>query len=271
MAWSCNSWRLKSWLRPPRLASNPEAAALVGDLYTQRPRCRPIAPAAIMRRTADPNHKGAARALRMLHLTGAGVPRDQEEAARLFSIAAQGGDASAHVDLGDLLLRGHGNEQDRSVPAPGSSKPPIGRLDRRVQLRRLPRRRRRHRDDRKAAEWLRRAADGVINAQYWCRGVLLVEGTCRRTGRRLWTAQSVDVGMMKTRRLKSSPMPTTQRAEVHPAALALFEKAAGQGHVGAMFAVGTMYRWRSRCAVGPCRCAALVPSRRRTRASLRFR
>jgi uncharacterized protein len=30
-------------------------------------------------------------------------------------------------------------------------------------------------------------------------------------------------------------------AEDHPAALALFEKAAGQGHVGAMFAVGAMY------------------------------
>ena len=49
----------------------------------------------------------------MLYLTGAGVPRDQDEAAKLFRIATQAGDANAHVDLGNLLLRGHGDEQDQ--------------------------------------------------------------------------------------------------------------------------------------------------------------
>ena len=52
-----------------------------------------------------------ARALGMLHLTGAGVPRDPEEAARWFRVAAEAGDQTARVDLANLLLHGEGGHR----------------------------------------------------------------------------------------------------------------------------------------------------------------
>ena len=84
----------ESWLRRAALAGDPEAAAVVGDIYAKGGTLPPNYAEAAMwfRRAVDGNHKGAARALAMLHLTGAGVPRDQDEAARLFRIAAEAGD-----------------------------------------------------------------------------------------------------------------------------------------------------------------------------------
>ena len=46
------------------------------------------------RRAADANHRGATRALAMLYLTSAGVPRDQEESARTAARLTSG--AAAH-------------------------------------------------------------------------------------------------------------------------------------------------------------------------------
>src|SRR6202012_1301706 len=97
------------------------------------------------------------------------------------------------------------------------------------------------RDDRKAAEWLRRAADGVINAQYWY-GRMLVEGRgveADPVEGRAWIAKAAEIGMIEAQVMIADMMLTASGgAKGPPGALALFEKAAGQGHVGAMFAVG---------------------------------
>ena len=57
------------------------------------------------------------------------------------------------------------------------------------------------RDDRKAAEWLRRAADGVVNAQYWY-GRMLVDGRgvdADPAAGRAWIKRAADVGMAGSR------------------------------------------------------------------------
>ena len=100
------------------------------------------------------------------------------------------------------------------------------------------------RDDRKAAEWLRRAADGVVNAQYWY-GRMLVEGRgveANPEEGRKWIAKAAGVGMVEAE-VMLAEMTLSGRGgpKDHPAALALFQKAADRGHVGAMFAMGAMY------------------------------
>jgi TPR repeat protein len=136
----------------------------------------------------------------MLYLTGAGVPRDQDEATKLFRVAADGGDAHSHVDLGNLLLKGHGDEQDSVRTREWFEKAAESGdliaafnfgvcLAEGVGI---------ERDDRKAAEWLRRAADGVVNAQYWY-GRMLVDGrgvAANPEEGRKWIAKAAGVGMV---------------------------------------------------------------------------
>jgi TPR repeat protein len=238
----------ESWLRRAALAGDPEAAAVVGDMYAKGGKLPPnYAEAAIwFRRAAETGHRAAARALGLLHLTGAGVPRDAEEAARWFSLSAQAGDPNARVDLANLLLRGEGAAEDavrtrewfEQAAASGDLVAAFNFgvcLAEGVGV---------ERDDRQAAQWLRRAADGVVNAQYWY-GRMLNEGRgldANPEEGRAWIQRAADVGMVEAEVLLAEMMLSGRGgARDHLAALALFEKAAGRGHVGAMFALGAMH------------------------------
>ena len=64
------------------------------------------------RRAAETGHATAARSLGLMHMTGAGVARDPEAAARWLSVAAEAGDRRARTDLANLYLRGVGNPED---------------------------------------------------------------------------------------------------------------------------------------------------------------
>src|ERR1700720_3158348 len=103
----------ESWLRRAALAGDPEAAALVGDLYVRGGRLPPnYAEAAIwFRRGAEAGHSAAARALGSLYLTGAGVAADPDEAARWLRGSGEGGDQASQVDLANLVLDGAGNAE----------------------------------------------------------------------------------------------------------------------------------------------------------------
>ena len=237
----------ESWLRRAALAGDPEAAAAVGDLYAKGGHLPPnYAEAAIwFRHAAETGHRGASRALGLLYLTGAGVARDSEEAARWFRISAEAGDPNARVDLANLLLRGEAGTDDavqtrewfEQAAATGDLMAAFNFgvcLAEGVGV---------ERDDRKAAEWLRRAADGVVNAQYWY-GRMLTEGRgmdANPEEGRAWVKRAADVGMTEAEVLLAEMMLTGRGgSKDHPGALALFEKAAGRGHVGAMFALGAM-------------------------------
>ena len=170
----------ESWLRRAALAGDPEAAALVGDIYAKggKPaaelrrgrRCGSAAPPTPTTRgprapwvcftspapachatrrkppscSASPPKAATQRPCRSRQPAAARSrqrSRTQIRTRSWFEQAAESGDLIAAFNFGVCLAEGVGIE----------------------------------RDDRKAAEWLRRAADGVVNAQYWY-GRMLVEG-----------------------------------------------------------------------------------------------
>ena len=106
------------------------------------------------------------------------------------------------------------------------------------------------RDDAQAAHWLRRAAEGVVNAQYWY-GRMLIEGrgvACRpggavgawiakrRHARACWMRMVALAEMLRER--------PRRRARPRRRRCCCFKRAAENGHVGAMFALGAMlWRW----------------------------
>ncbi len=183
--------------------------------------------------------------LALLHLTGAGVPRDSEEAARWFRLSAQAGDREAQVDLANLLLKGEGEADDavrtrewfEKAAASGDLVAAFNFgvcLAEGVGV---------ERDDIKAAQWLRRAADGVVNAQYWY-GRMLVEGRgldANPEEGRTWIQRAADVGMVEAEVMLGDLLISGRGGpKDHVGALVLFEKAAGRGHAGAMFAMGAL-------------------------------
>ena len=215
----------KSWLRRAALAGDPEAAAVVGDLYAKGGKLPPNYAEAAMwfRRAAEAGHRGGARALGMLHLTGAGVPRDSEEAARWFRVSAEAGDPTrAGRSRQPAAARRRAAPTTRSAPASGSRQAAASGdlvaafnfgvcLAEGVGV---------ERDDRKAAQWLRRAADGVVNAQYWY-GRMLIEGRgvdANPEEGRAWIKRAADVGMMEAEVLLAEMMLTGRGGpKDHPA------------------------------------------------------
>ena len=100
------------------------------------------------------------------------------------------------------------------------------------------------RDERRAMAWLRRAAPGVPLARYWY-GRMLVEGRGLDAGDpaegRVWLTRAADAGVVDAQVMLGEIM-VNGRGGPHDcdAARALFEKAARQGHAGAMFALGVL-------------------------------
>ena len=198
------------------------------------------------RRAAEAGHQGAARALGLLHLTGAGVAARPEEAARWFRVSARGGRS-----------RGAGRSRQSRAARRGGDRGPVRTrewfeqaaasgdlvaafnfgvcLAEGVGV---------ERDDRQAAQWLRRAADGVVNAQYWY-GRMLVEGRGVEADPeegRAWIARAAEAGMVDAQVMLAEMMVTGRGGpRDHAAAPGLFEKAADNGHVGAMFAMGALH------------------------------
>jgi uncharacterized protein len=167
-----------SWLRRAAIAGEPEAAALVGNLYAQS---GPMPPnyaeaASWYRRAAEEGHGAAARALASLYLTGAGVPQDNEEAARVAH-CCWAGDQASQVELGNLVLEGGASQEDRSRIAGWFEKAALsGDLTAAFNLgvcfaKGIGV----ERNQEKAVVWLRRAAEGVADAQY-VYGRMLAEG-----------------------------------------------------------------------------------------------
>ena len=237
----------ESWLRRAALAGDVEAAALVGDLYAKGGELPPnYAEAAIwFSRAAEGGHKAAARALAMLHLTGAGVARDPDEAARWFRRAAEQGDQLAQADLANLVLGGAGEPEDRMrtrawFEAAAKAGDLVAAFNFGVCLAEGVGV---ERDERQAALWLRRAAERVVNAQYWY-GRMLAEGRgvdADPVEGRAWIKRAADSGLMDAQ-VSLAEMMVNGRGgpRDHATALALFRAAAETGHVGAAFATGAM-------------------------------
>jgi TPR repeat protein len=80
--------------------------------------------------------------------------------------------------------------------------------------------------------WLRRAADGVVNAQYWY-GRMLMEGRGMEADPvegRAWISRAAEGGMADAQvALCRAVAERRRRPKDHPAALALFRKAGRAG------------------------------------------
>jgi len=171
----------ESWLRRASLSGDIEAAALLGDVYARGGELPPnyIEAAHWFRTAAERGHKSAARALGMLYLTGAGVVRDPDEAGAWFKRAAEAGDTDAQASLATLLQTGEAPTLEKDPPPvsewfgrAAEQGDLIGAFNYAVCLAEgvgVPR------NDKKAVQWLKRAAEGVVDAQYWY-GRMLADG-----------------------------------------------------------------------------------------------
>ena len=164
---------------------------------------------------------------------GAGAADDPAKIAGWFEQAAASGDLVAAFNLGICLTKGVGVEQD----------------------------------EQQAAQWLRRAAEGVPDAQYMY-GRMLAEGrgvTPDLKEARTWFKRAAEAGMPDAQVALAEMMVNGRGGPRDLAgAVELFEKAAAQGHSGAMFALGALHGGGHGLADGPASRPTLVPRGGRT-------
>ena len=98
------------------------------------------------------------------------------------------------------------------------------------------------RDEPLAAQWMRRAADGVVDAQYRY-GRMLIEGRGVQMDAkdgRAWIARAAGAGMAEAEVALAEMMVNGSGGRCDPfTARTLLEKAARKGHVGAMLALNS--------------------------------
>ncbi len=210
----------------------------------------------------------AARALGMLYLTGAGVPRNADEAAVWFERAATAGNTASQVDLANLVLQGYVREGDPNrmrswFEQAAESGDLVAAFNFSVCLARgfgV------ERDPERAAFWMHRAADGIVNAQYHY-GRMLLEGAgvqADPVAARAWFAKAADAGMADAQVALAEMMVNGRGGERdHFEAARMFQKAADLGHGGAMFGLGALYGGGHDVPVDRAGRAALVPPGRR--------
>ncbi|WP_224670782.1 tetratricopeptide repeat protein [Mesorhizobium sp. BH1-1-5] len=236
----------EAWMRRAALAGNPDAAYRIGELYVKRPQPDYAEAAAWYRRAAEAGHQAAARALASLYLSGNGVAQDTVEGTRWLRAAANGGSQASQVDLANLVLEGAGDIDDSVnvaewFGATASSGDAIAAFNlglcfaEGVGVRK---------DQELAAKWMRRAAEGMPQAQYMY-ARMLQDGRGMQADQkqaRLWFERAANGGMVDAQVALAEMLYNGRGGERSPFAAAhLFKQAAAAGHPGAMFAIGALY------------------------------
>ena len=236
----------EGWMRRAALAGNLDAAYSIGERFVKRPQPDYAEAATWYRRAAEAGHQGAARALASLYLSGNGVARDTEEGTRWLRAAASGGDFGSQVDLANLVLEGAGDLKDGLDVAEwfgttASSGDAIAAFNlglcfsEGVGVRK---------DQELAAKWMKRAAEGMAQAQYMY-GRMLQDGrgmVADQKQARLWFERAANAGMVDAQVALAEMLYNGRGGERLPVAAAhLFKQAAAAGHIGAMFAIGALY------------------------------
>lgn len=196
----------ESWVRKAALAGERDAAAWLGDHYAEAQGPLPpnlLEAAAWYRRAAEMGHGAAARRLGLIYCDGR-VGHDVLEAAALFCQAAQLGETEALMDLQQLIDR---HALPQAAMAEAIKDLPAGQYWYGRWL--LDRAVATGADPSEARGWLTRAAEGGVVAAQAVLGEMMLHG---RGGAR-------DL----------------------PGALRLFETAAAQDHLGAIFALGVLF------------------------------
>lgn len=236
----------EAWMRRAALAGNPDAAYRIGELYLKRPQPDYAEAAAWYRRAAEAGHQAAARALASLYLSGNGVAQDAEEGKRWLRAAANDGNHESQVDLANLVLEGAGDIDDgvnaaEWFGATASSGDAIAAFNlglcfaEGVGVRK---------DQELAAKWMRRAAEGMAQAQYMY-ARMLQDGRgmpADQKQARLWFERAANGGMVDAQVALAEMLYNGRGGDRSPVAAAhLFKQAAAAGHAGAMFAIGALF------------------------------
>lgn len=236
----------ESWLRRAAQAGDAEAAALVGYLCARGGERPPnYAEAAIwLERAAEQGHAAAARMLGQLHAVGAMGAPDPAAASGWLQRAAGMGDQPAQAELGNLVLSGGAASDLLKVgdwfEHGANTGDPVAAFNLAVCLTEGLGV---ERDEGKAAEWIRRAADSLPAAQYWY-GRMLAEGRgveADLAAARIWLGRAAENGIVEAQVMLGELMFNGRGGPREEAAARdLFAKAAAQGHAGAMFALGVI-------------------------------
>ncbi|QDH17117.1 tetratricopeptide repeat protein [Swingsia samuiensis] len=242
--------RAETWLRRAALNADAESAALLGDLYANGGELPPniVEAAKWYRLAAEQNHSGAARALGILFLTGKGVHRDPDAATHWFQVAAAAGDVKAAADFGNLLLTGAGASEEeknalkKSFEEAAAKGDLVGAFNLGVCLSEGVGS---SSDEREAVEWMKKAAEGVVNAQYWY-GRMLLEGRGVEPDPKeafLWIEKAAEAGMDEAQVALAQLLVTGQVDGIkdHVRAFGYYRRAAEVGNVNAMFSLAAMY------------------------------
>lgn len=241
----------ETWLRRAALAGDPEAAVQVANIYAQGDGDLPPAfteAAQWFRLAAEIGHKGAARSLAILHLTGAGTPRDADEAAKWFRKAAEAGDTIAQSDLAELMRGGRTNPRfteaapvhdwfEKAAEA-GDAVAAYNFgvcLAEGVNL---------GKDEARAAQWFRKAAETVADAAF-------AYGVALEMGRGVEKDDMAAREWMTRAAESKLPQALLNLGRMHNAGIGgprddaaahdCFMQAAEAGQVLAMFALGVLY------------------------------
>jgi uncharacterized protein len=244
-----DSFNGESWLRRAALAGEPQAAAIVGDLYACPGELSPnlVEAAMWLRRAAKAGHAGAAKSLGHLLLGDAGLAPDLEEAIHWLRLAIAGGETEAGNDMARLALSGRAPEADRQTiyrwfRELAQAGDPAAAFDLGLCLAEgigTPR------DDTQAFAWFERAAVTISVAQYWC-------GRMRAQGRggppdpraaRVWFLRAADLHHADAEVAAGEMLINGRGGPPDPeGAIKLFMRAASTGHPGALFALEVLSR-----------------------------
>ena len=236
----------EAWMRRAALAGNLDAAYRLGERHVKGPELDYAEAAKWYRQAAEAGHQAAARALSSLYLSGNGVAQDAEEGKRWLRAAAKGGNRESQVDLANLVLEGAGESDDdvdvaRWFEATALSGDLIAAFNlglcfaEGVGV---------GKDQEQAAQWMRRAAEGVAQAQYmYARMLQDGRGVASDLAQaRLWFQRAADAGMADAQAALAEMLLNGRGGERSPVAAAhLFKQAAAAGHIGAMFAIGALF------------------------------
>lgn len=236
------------WLRRAAFAGDSDAAARLGELHATSADGNPnFAEAAIwLKRAAEAGNARAARALGSLFATGAGVEQDHEAAAHWFRQSARIGDTGAAADLGNLLLKGlaeagNGSDLRQHFSRAADTGDLVATYNLAVALAAGIDG---ERDDARAAQLMRRAAEGVAEAQHRL-GRMLVEGRGVATNlaeARVWLARAASAGIAEAQALLGEMLFNGRGGPSDVAAARdMFERASRAGHAGSMFALGALH------------------------------
>ncbi|MDI2091771.1 tetratricopeptide repeat protein [Commensalibacter oyaizuii] len=250
-----NFIQAETWLRKAAMKGDIEAAVVLADMngqgnddippnYTEAFRWYSYA--------AQCGHLSAIRTIGLLYLNGLGVEKSVDRAIHFFKSAAQKGDVTSIITLGDLALQLPQSSidldeiiQEFLIPGAEQGNQAI-MFNLAMALLKSNSNNSDVEKEKQAREWLRRCCEEIVPARYWY-ARLLIQGTGGDkdiTEGYKWMASAADAGFAEAQLLWAGILLegyANNGQIMAQEALKYYHLAAEQGNIPAMFALGAMY------------------------------